>query len=203
VRSGYGAWQSTILSRSGRGDTLNSFDESIIQHPALKALLRYWRSLSRNGAVPRRRDIDPIALRKLLPHLYLIDAGATPDELRYRLAGSIIVQAFGFEPGRLSRAQIRARHVKPERYDEFNRTSAETHRIVADRIIAYTHDHMTSYTKDYLGYARLNLPISEDGVTVTGIFGAIYLSSDGDPFWTQFEELHMEMPLDQVLAASD
>ncbi|WP_374313326.1 PAS domain-containing protein [Dongia sp.] len=178
-----------------------SFDELIIRHPALKALLRYWRSLSRKGSVPRRRDIDPVALRKLLPHLYLIDAGATPDELRYRLAGSIIVQAFGFEPGRLSRAQIRACHVKPERYDEFNRTSAETHRIVTHRIVAYTHDHMTSYTKDYLAYARLNLPISEDGETPSGIFGAIYLSSDGDPFWNRFEELHVETPLDQVLAA--
>lgn len=178
---------------------MKSFDDSIILHPALKAFFRYWRGLSRHGALPQRRDIDPVDLRQLLPHLYLIDAQATPDELRYRLAGSLIVQAFGFEPGGLTRADIRARHVQAERQGEFDRTSAETHRIITDRIVAYTHDHMTSYTKDYLAYARLNLPISEDGLTPTGIFGAIYLSSDGQPFWDQFEELHFEVPLQRAL----
>lgn len=174
-------------------------DDTFILHPALKNLFRYWRSLSDNGSVPRRRDIDPIALRAMLSHLYLLDAGQGPDDLRYRLAGSLIVQAFGFEPGGLTRAEIRARHVLAERYAEFDRTSAETHSIVAKGLITYSHDHMTSYTKDYLAYARLNLPISEDGKTLTGVFGAIFLSSDSKPFWDQFADLHVEIPLAAVL----
>lgn len=174
-------------------------DDTFILHPALKNLFRYWRSLSDNGCVPRRRDIDPVALRTMLSHIYLLDAGQGPDDLRYRLAGSLIVQAFGFEPGGLTRAQIRERHVLPERYPEFDRTSAETYSIVDKGIVTYSHDHMTSYTKDYLAYTRLNLPISEDGKTLTGILGAIFLSSDGQPFWNQFAHLHVEVPLANIL----
>jgi hypothetical protein len=173
--------------------------DDFIPHPGLRSLFHYWLSLSIDGAVPRRRDIDAIALRRMLPNLYLLDAGATPDDLRYRLAGSLIVQAFGFEPGGLTRAEIRRRHVLPERQAEFDRTSAETHRIVAEGLVAYTHDHMTSYTKDFLCYARLNLPISEDGRKVTGIFGAIFLSSDGQPFWHNFTDLHVEVPMSTIL----
>ena len=173
--------------------------DAFILHPGLKALFQYWLSLSIDGGVPRRRDIDAIALRRVLPNLYLLDAGETPDDLRYRLAGSLIVQAFGFEPGGLTRAEIRRRHVLSERHAEFDRTSAETHRVAADGMVAYTHDHMTSYTKDFLCYARLNLPISEDGRKVTGIFGAIFLSSDGQPFWQNFTEMHVEVPLSRIL----
>ncbi|WP_374652987.1 PAS domain-containing protein [Dongia sp.] len=179
-----------------------SFDDSVILHPALRTIFRYWRGLSVGGALPRRREIDPGELRQFLPHLYLLDAGATPDDLRYRLAGSRIVQAFGFEPGGRTRAEIRAQQVRPERQAEFDRTSAETHRIVSERVVAYTHDHMTSYTKDYLAYARLNMPISEDGQRASGVLGAIYLSSDAQPFWDKFEEMHIEFPLARILSPS-
>lgn len=174
-------------------------EADFILHPGLKRLFRYWLQLSENGDIPRRKDIDPIALKSILPNLYLLDAGKGPDDLRYRLAGSLIVQAFGFEPGGLTRGEIRRRHVPPERFAAFDRTSAETHRVVTDAVISYTHDHMTSYTKDYLAYARLNLPISEDGKTLTGIFGAIFLSSDGNPFWNQVADMHVEVPLRRVL----
>lgn len=182
---------------------MTCFDASQILHPELRELFRYWRSLSRNGSIPRRRDIDPVALPKQLAHIYLLDIGAEPDDLHYRLAGGVIVEAFGFEPGGLSRREIRARHVNPQRYAEFDRTSAETHRVAAERIIAYTHDHMTSYARDYLGYARLNLPISEEGLTPSGIIGAIYLSSDRKPFWRDFKELHVEFPLAEALSTKE
>nr|WP_298684680.1 PAS domain-containing protein [uncultured Dongia sp.] len=174
-------------------------DDAFVQHPSLKTLFWYWRSLSIGGAIPLRRHIDPIALRSILPHLYILDAGATPDDLRYRLAGSLIVQGFGFEPAGLTRAEIRQRHVTTERQADFNQTSQETHRIVSAGVVAYSHDHMTSYTKDYLAYARLNLPISEDGRTLTGVFGAIFMSNDGQPFWRNFTHTHVEIPLSHCL----
>lgn len=178
---------------------MKAFDEAIIMHPTLRSLFRYWRSLSRDGALPLRRDLDPIAMRPFLPYLYLLDAGATPDDLRYRLAGTRIVEAFGFDPGNRTRASIKAEHVRPERCGEFDRTSLETHRIVSQRIIAYTHDHMTSYTKDFMCYARLNMPISEDGRTATGVFGAIYSSTDENPFWDVFADMHVEISVDAIL----
>lgn len=166
-----------------------------IQHPKLAELFRYWLGLSRDGSVPRRRDIDPLPLAKMLSHLQLLDLGETPDDLRYRLVGGTIVDAFGFEPGHLTRGEIRRRHVKPENQTAFDGTSRQTHDIAARGLVAYTHDHMTSYSRNYLAYARLLLPISEDGSQVTGIFGAIYHSGDGAGFWRNFQELHVEKPI--------
>jgi hypothetical protein len=128
-----------------------------------------------------------------------LEIGATPDDLRYRLAGGVIVDAFGFEPTGLTRRQIRAARVTPDRHAEFDRTSRETHEVAARCLVAYTHDHMTSYARDYLAYARLNLPVSEDGVRGSGVFGALFLSSDRDFFWQDdFTELHVTVPLAEL-----
>jgi hypothetical protein len=170
-----------------------------IRHPRLVELFRYWRSLAPDGGVPRRRLIDPIDLRSMLPHLQLLEVGASPNDLRYRLAGGVIVEAFGFEPTGLTRGEIRQARVAPDRLADFDRTSMETHEVAARGLVAYSHDHMTSYARDYLAYARLNLPVSEDGVRCTGVLGALFLSSDGDPFWKDgFTELHIAVPLAEL-----
>jgi hypothetical protein len=170
-----------------------------IRHPRLAELFRYWRGLAPGGGVPLRRAIDPVALRSMLPHLQLLEIGATPDDLRYRLAGGVIVDAFGFEPTGLTRRQIRQARVTPDRQAEFDRTSRETHEVGKRLLVAHTHDHMTSYARDYLAYARLNLPVSEDGVHGSGVFGALFLSNDGDTFWQRgFAELHVAIPIAEI-----
>jgi hypothetical protein len=168
-----------------------------IQHPKLADLFLYWRGLSRDGQIPCRRDIDALALVKALPYLQLLDVGPTPDDLRYRLVGSRIVEAFGFEPGHLTRGEIKRGRVQPDHWAAFDETSLQTHNVAARGIVAYSHDHMTSYSRDYLAYARLLLPISEDGARITGVFGAIYHSGDGAPFWKNFAELHVEKPIEE------
>lgn len=171
---------------------------AFIRHPRLAELYRYWRGLAPVGEVPRRQSIDPIDLRVMLPHLQILEIGATPDDLRYRLAGGVIVEAFGFEPTGLTRGEIKRTRVPRDRAGEFDRTSRETHEIAAHRLVAYTHDHMTSYNRDYLAYARLLLPISDDGVRCTGVFGALFLSSDGQPFWDGIEDMHIAIPLAEL-----
>lgn len=171
---------------------------AFIRHPRLRELYRYWRGLVVGGRLPCRRDIDATELGTLLPHINLLDVGATPDDLRYRLAGGAIVRAFGFEPRGLTRAEIRARHVAPAAYADFDETSRQTHDVAARRIIAYTHDRMTSYDRQFIAYARLMLPLSEDGITATGVLGCILTSADRSPFWVDFRELHHEMPLAEL-----
>ncbi|MDQ7250812.1 PAS domain-containing protein [Dongia sedimenti] len=166
-----------------------------IQHRKLADLFRYWRGLSRDGQVPRRRDIDPLQLIPALPHVQLLDLGPTPDDLRYRLVGQTIIDAFGFDPRHLTRGEIKRRYVLPENRAAFDETSRQTHAIATRGIAAYTHDHMTSYAREFLAYARLLLPISEDGHAITGVFGAIYYSGDRDDFWRNFQELHVERPI--------
>jgi hypothetical protein len=50
----------------------------------------YWRSLLRNRLMPARRDIDPAAMRRLLPNVFLLDLIGLPPRFRWRLAGTRI-----------------------------------------------------------------------------------------------------------------
>ena len=69
---------------------------TLIAHPALRQLYEYWLSQRAGRAAPLRRDIDPVAMPRLLPDLIIAErAGA--DDLRYRLVGTRIVQAHGLD----------------------------------------------------------------------------------------------------------
>lgn len=69
---------------------------TLIAHPALGQLYDYWLGQRAGRRAPLRRDIDPIAMPKLLPDLIIAEqAGA--DDLRYRLVGTRIVRAHGLD----------------------------------------------------------------------------------------------------------
>ncbi|WP_374653864.1 PAS domain-containing protein [Dongia sp.] len=54
---------------------------------SVAALLRYWRSLA-GGAAPQRSDIDPAAIKLLLPYLYIVRYETGPFRVRYVLTGT-------------------------------------------------------------------------------------------------------------------
>jgi hypothetical protein len=60
--------------------------------PRVAALFSYWCSLCAGRAMPARSDVDPSAIRNLLPHLMLVDMVGDPPRARYRLVGTAIVE---------------------------------------------------------------------------------------------------------------
>ena len=62
--------------------------------PILGGALAYWREKRGSRSMPRRRDIDPVEVPTLLPHLQLIEIVAG-GRFRYRLIGTALVEAFG------------------------------------------------------------------------------------------------------------
>jgi len=61
----------------------------------------YWRARCHgvvHGAIPRRRDIDPTALGKLQPHVFLLDVVGPSARLRWRLVGTSIARHEGVDP---------------------------------------------------------------------------------------------------------
>jgi hypothetical protein len=59
----------------------------------LRRLYDYWVSIMPPDRLPGRRHFDPTAIPDLLPNLWLLDVQHEPFRLRYRLAGTNIVQA--------------------------------------------------------------------------------------------------------------
>jgi hypothetical protein len=87
------------VARKGRVQTDSHLDvDTAGWHPRLMRLYGYWRSIRPAGArLPGRRDFDPVAVPELLPGIWLLDVQRQPFRLRYRLAGTGIVDAIGQE----------------------------------------------------------------------------------------------------------
>lgn len=60
-----------------------------MHNQASRAMFDYWLNVKGNEMAPLRADIDPIALRHLLPHLFIL-ARDEQDTLAFRLAGTRI-----------------------------------------------------------------------------------------------------------------
>ncbi len=64
---------------------------------APQRLYEYWLSLPRTGLLPQRASVDPNDLKDILPSISITE-WHPPDDLRYRLAGTGVVDRFGFDP---------------------------------------------------------------------------------------------------------
>ncbi|MBV9523409.1 MAG: PAS domain-containing protein [Alphaproteobacteria bacterium] len=71
-----------------------SFFESL-GDPLLRAMYEYWRGKAAGRSMPRRRDIDPSEIPKLLPHLMITEVLDGGRRFRYRLSGTAVTEAFG------------------------------------------------------------------------------------------------------------
>jgi len=62
-----------------------------------RELFDYWRACARGGRLPSRANISPAEIPALLPGVSILDAGKTPEEIIYRVAGTRLREIFGRE----------------------------------------------------------------------------------------------------------
>jgi hypothetical protein len=65
--------------------------------PRCSRLLQYWNAARGINAFPARSDIDPAALKSLLPHIMMLSAEHDPFRVFYRLVGTEIVRFAKFD----------------------------------------------------------------------------------------------------------
>jgi hypothetical protein len=66
--------------------------------PYLRAVHAFWLQAKGDRPAPQRADIDPLAMPpKVLPYLMLIEFERAPFRVRYRLAGTNVVELNGGE----------------------------------------------------------------------------------------------------------
>ena len=63
----------------------------------VRALHAWWLAHRRDGGPPERDDVDPVALKALLPNLFIAEIEHAPFRIRYRLVGTKAVQVIGFD----------------------------------------------------------------------------------------------------------
>jgi hypothetical protein len=129
----------------------------------------YWRACchgSGRTAIPRRREVDPVALGRLLPHLFLMDIVGPAGRLRWRLVGGVIIAREGADPtGRWVEDSLVPEQAEIIRL--FSGLTAQERRPSC---------HAGRW-RDSLGQpqllARLLVPLSEDGIVVSTLLGLI------------------------------
>ena len=67
-------WCVMANSAASHGETLRPET----WHPTIRALYDYWVSVHPPGGLPGRQHIDPIAIPRLLPHLFMVDVSRDP-----------------------------------------------------------------------------------------------------------------------------
>jgi len=67
-----------------------------MKHKNSHLLVGYWSRLRRGRDVPDQTEIDPRAIKRLLPYVFILDA-ENPARPIYRLAGTALCERFGFE----------------------------------------------------------------------------------------------------------
>jgi len=128
--------------------------------------LDYWREKRRGRAMPERRDIDPVELRPILPHLQITEVIEGGTRFRYRLVGTAIVEAFGAEFTGKCVDEL----VSGER-DSFVHSCYRA--VCASRRPAFVRSKYVT-TKDVdLTANRVLLPLSRDETCIDQILGAL------------------------------
>lgn len=67
-----------------------------MKHKNSHLLVGYWSRLRKGRDVPDQTDIDPRAIKRMLPFVFILDA-EDPSRPIYRLAGTGLCERFGFE----------------------------------------------------------------------------------------------------------
>ena len=127
-------------------------------YPDLVGVLDYWDAKRGARFAPSRADIDPLDLVRVLPRIMLADVSHDPLDFRYRLSGTGIANVHGAELASLS-----PRDLRPPEYgrliDRHYRQCAIERRPLMHLILLDAMDGIRAY-------ARLLLPLSNDGNTV-------------------------------------
>jgi hypothetical protein len=65
--------------------------------PEQRQLYDYWLEIARGGRVPKRADVNPSRIARLLPGISLVDVAQPLEDSRIRLAGTRLREAYDRE----------------------------------------------------------------------------------------------------------
>lgn len=139
----------------------------------LRALLDYWSTLCRAEALPRAELIDPLAMRRALGYVMLVDVVENGRDFRYRLFGSAIAAVSGFDmTGRLLSEHRASPYIR-----EF---SMALYRAAMQRRQAVFSQYAPAGTKVTAEWHRVTLPLTDASAAIIRMLaGAVPLARDG------------------------
>lgn len=161
-----------------------------IAHPQLQFLYDYWLARSDAATVMPRAAFEPADMPSLLKYLILAEVGDGGREIRYRVVGTEIVAAHGFDYTGWSVERLTS-----------GATLTFTRRLygmVVNRAVpVYSEGHFRWVDKEFHWTKRLHLPLSRNGD------GQVDMVLAGQFFDTTPEEAELLQPAEPAELAAD
>jgi len=132
----------------------------------LRTTYDVWRELRGDRVGPKRDEIAPARLRAVLPWTFTIDVVDAGADFRFRFAGDRIIQFMG----RRYAGSLLSEHGNSPFFDRMRAMYAGC--VAAKAPIASGVRQASLPGKEFLEIEALVLPLSEDGVNITALFGA-------------------------------
>lgn len=136
----------------------------------IQKIYAYWEELRRGRPAPCRKDFDPMAYPRLLPHVFLYDVidrpcALGPKTFRFRLVGTEVAAMLGSDPTGKEFAQVYSA-------DRIGRIYSETLAVATQFRPSYVENRDAGWIgRGVISYERILLPFSPDGETVDIILG--------------------------------
>jgi len=128
-----------------------------------------WTRIAAGRIAPRREEITPALLRNVLPWIWIVDVMDGGADFRFRLAGDRVIQFMG----RRYAGSLLSEHLKGAFFHRMKVLFTECARQRSPIAVGPEQTNMPG--KEFLEIEVIALPLSEDGETVSGLFGAIDL----------------------------
>ena len=120
----------------------------------------YWRSKLVDGRLPRRSNINPIDIPRLMPHAVMLDVKRDPEfDFRYRLIGTYVAEHLFTDHTGSWFSEIEHQKPPSQIWENCKRVAESGEAFLA----------ATPYVGPHQGYRRVEdiiLPLAEDGETV-------------------------------------
>ena len=143
------------------------------QQATTQHLYAYWNVVRNHRIAPRRYEIEPMQIAKLLPETFIIDCGGL-DDFRFRLAGTRLCEYFGRE--------LRGQSLL-DFWQGTDRTDLRQllHRVVLDADIGTVLFDSMSDDERRAKFEMLVLPLIHNGVSINRLLGSI--TAIDAPIW--------------------
>jgi hypothetical protein len=133
----------------------------------VKQAYDYWRSKCHGDRLPSRADIRPSEITRLLPYVYLVDVIGDPPAFRYRLVGT---QFYSWTGREYTGVTVDAAEYGPNWeniYKDYCAAVRGRAPVCSEYIAAPWPE------REFLTYERIIAPLSDDGLAVNMLFGAL------------------------------
>jgi len=126
-----------------------------------------WQRVSAGRLAPKREEITPAVLRSALPSIWMMDVIDGGTDFRFRFAGDRVVQFMG----RRYAGTLLSTLLDDVYFQRMRFLLLEC--VQNKRPAAFGPGRTRMQGKEYLETEVVVMPLSEDGETISGLFGAM------------------------------